>query len=783
MKKLFCLIGISCFSFLQLYGQSPAGMKYQAIARDANGAMITGQPVTVKVSVFGSEDARQAAYAEMHRVETNRSGLFASTIGQGKPDRGEFGQIDWEAGGHWLQVEMARADQNDFLLISKSQLMNVPFAFHATTAERLTDPAASRNVADSAWLRMGNIGTSAVTDFVGTRDFEDLVFRTNNVEAMRIKASGEIGIGLVSPSTDLEVLGSARFGDGSNYGQFTPTGDLFFKASADYLVGPDRYAFRYLPQQDYGLRFNATNLRYEFLTAGQGRLMSVHANTGQTYIKGNLGIGITNPLAKLHVSGSGVIGDSTNYTSISPTGDLQFAGTADYLVGPNRYAFRYSLNQNYGIFFNASSARYEFRTGNTARVFSVNANTGDGFFAGQVGVATANPDPSAAVEMKSTDKGVLIPRMSTAQRQAINNPARGLLVYDNDFDQFWYFDGNVWVHAIGPQEPTGPAGQPGSTEATGPAGATGPTGLAGATGPIGPTGPQGAPGATGPAGPTGAAGQPGVTGPTGPAGSTGATGPTGPGGTGPTGPTGPAGSPGPQGPTGATGPSGMGPTGPTGPPGFPGATGPMGPQGPAGAAGPQGPTGPTGAQGPAGPQGFAGAPGPQGPTGPTGPAGTPGTPGAQGPTGPTGPAGAQGPQGSPGPQGPTGPQGPSGPQGQQGPSGPTGPQGPTGSFGLADARNVSGHQGTGLAPNKKYLVSVYGITANRGQGGATLLPVEVKSCSGTVLATTGSYSVNWVDGNAPQTASFVITAPSSGCIQGFTDIGQAKHMMVVQLEQ
>lgn len=56
-----------------------------------------------------------------------------------------------------------------------------------------------------------------------------------------------------------------------------------------------------------------------------------------------------------------------------------------------------------------------------------------------------NPDPTAILDVKSTDKGMLVPRMSSAQRTAIPSPAVGLLVFDLTTNGFWYFDGTVWV--------------------------------------------------------------------------------------------------------------------------------------------------------------------------------------------------------------------------------------------------------------------------------------------------------------------------------------------------
>ncbi|AZB11060.1 hypothetical protein EG344_20605 [Chryseobacterium sp. G0162] len=50
----------------------------------------------------------------------------------------------------------------------------------------------------------------------------------------------------------------------------------------------------------------------------------------------------------------------------------------------------------------------------------------------QVGINTPNPDASAALEVYSQNKGMLIPRLTTAKRDAIPNPANSLLIYDTD---------------------------------------------------------------------------------------------------------------------------------------------------------------------------------------------------------------------------------------------------------------------------------------------------------------------------------------------------------------
>ncbi|MEZ5083999.1 MAG: hypothetical protein R2750_11205 [Bacteroidales bacterium] len=65
----------------------------------------------------------------------------------------------------------------------------------------------------------------------------------------------------------------------------------------------------------------------------------------------------------------------------------------------------------------------------------------------QVSINTdgADPDASAILDVKSTEQGLLIPRMTTAQRTAITSPATGLLVFDTDSESFWFKETAGWI--------------------------------------------------------------------------------------------------------------------------------------------------------------------------------------------------------------------------------------------------------------------------------------------------------------------------------------------------
>ncbi|MDE2591094.1 MAG: hypothetical protein KGL95_15660, partial [Patescibacteria group bacterium] len=67
-----------------------------------------------------------------------------------------------------------------------------------------------------------------------------------------------------------------------------------------------------------------------------------------------------------------------------------------------------------------------------------------------IGINTtgATPDPSALLDISGSplnDKGLLIPRMTTAQMNAITSPADGLVIFNTDCQVFDYWNGTAWI--------------------------------------------------------------------------------------------------------------------------------------------------------------------------------------------------------------------------------------------------------------------------------------------------------------------------------------------------
>jgi len=79
-------------------------------------------------------------------------------------------------------------------------------------------------------------------------------------------------------------------------------------------------------------------------------------------------------------------------------------------------------------------------------VCAINAQTNIFPATGAAGIGTTSPDPSSVLEVVSTSKGILIPRMSKNQRDAIAIPSTGLLIFQtNSTPGFYYYSGSAWV--------------------------------------------------------------------------------------------------------------------------------------------------------------------------------------------------------------------------------------------------------------------------------------------------------------------------------------------------
>lgn len=118
--------------------QVPQRMHFQTVLRSTNNVLLTNASVSLRLSIVPDNPEGEAVYSEIHGATTNANGWVGVELGAGTNQTGSFEAIDWADGPWYVQLEADFSGGSDFNAIATQQLMSVPYAFHAQTAEHLS---------------------------------------------------------------------------------------------------------------------------------------------------------------------------------------------------------------------------------------------------------------------------------------------------------------------------------------------------------------------------------------------------------------------------------------------------------------------------------------------------------------------------------------------------------------------------------------------------------------------------------------------------------------------
>jgi hypothetical protein len=397
IKSIYLILGMLfwLFSASNLQAQAPQAFPYQAVVRNANGAVIPNQLVSLRFSVLQGSSSGSVLYQEKHTLTSTSLGLCNVNIGEGTVLSGIFSSINWGNGAKYIKVELDTTGGNNFTVMGTTQLLSVPYAMYANVPG-VAGPQGPQGIQGIQGLP-GAVGANgktilngAVNPTAGQGVDGDFYLNTTTKQLFGPKAGGLWGSGtsLVGPqgATGATGLQGATGATGSQ--------------GATGATGP------------------------------QG-LAGANGSNGNTVLHG-----VVDP-----VSGDGMDGDFYLNTSTMEIFGPKTAGTwntGTSLVGPQGPAGS-GLAPASGI-------------GNTTywngTEWEVNSNFlyNDGT---SLGIGNPSPDPSAIVDITSYSKGLLIPRMSTYERDAILSPAIGLHIFNTDDHCTDIFDGTNWMKSCG----------------------------------------------------------------------------------------------------------------------------------------------------------------------------------------------------------------------------------------------------------------------------------------------------------------------------------------------
>ena len=151
MRKLFTIL-VAVLLTATVWAQSPEKMSYQAVIRDASDNLITDTQIGMQISILQGSASGTAVYVETQVPTTNANGLVSLEIGAGTVESGDFATIDWANGPYFIKTETAvEAPLTTYTITGTSQLLSVPYALHAKTAETVTGGITETDPVYSAW--------------------------------------------------------------------------------------------------------------------------------------------------------------------------------------------------------------------------------------------------------------------------------------------------------------------------------------------------------------------------------------------------------------------------------------------------------------------------------------------------------------------------------------------------------------------------------------------------------------------------------------------------------
>ena len=331
----------------------------------------------------------------------------------------------------------------------KVQVGNLPIQTAVTTAlatkqDTLVSGTNIKTVNSTSLVGSGNVAVQPT-----------LVSGTNikTLNSVSLLGSGDI----VLAATPSGVAGAIQFSDGS---AFSSDATNFFWDDTNNRLGVGTNA----PQTRVDIYANTAGTGQIRLgnigTASAWQIGRDNVTTGRlafisngsekvSFLDNFVGIGETAPTSRLQVKGSGSTSATTSLLVQNSAASSMFFVRDDGNIAIFTGRIFDGVNTEKSFYISSNDNVVSNYKGVSLRVYDGTAYAsglevvGNGAES-RVGIGTTTPNASAKLQLDSTTKGFLPPRMTTTQKNAIASPATGLVVYDTTTNKLCCYNGSTW---------------------------------------------------------------------------------------------------------------------------------------------------------------------------------------------------------------------------------------------------------------------------------------------------------------------------------------------------
>ncbi|HOS16559.1 MAG TPA: DUF1566 domain-containing protein [Bacteroidales bacterium] len=173
---------VAIFVSATLWAQSPERISYQAVVRNSSDVLVANTKIGMEINIRHGSSTGTIVYTETLTPTTNANGLVSIEIGK----ETSFNTINWADGPYFIETKTAiESPLTSYTITSTSQLLSVPYALHAKTAENISgvisesDPIFTASAANT-------INASDINNWNNKLDIEKDSSITNEIQGLSI---------------------------------------------------------------------------------------------------------------------------------------------------------------------------------------------------------------------------------------------------------------------------------------------------------------------------------------------------------------------------------------------------------------------------------------------------------------------------------------------------------------------------------------------------------------------------------------------------------------------